>query len=186
MEPQPSSLSSYPAFSAYHNQHDSRPDPMILNITTPLYPDFCNNQHLLNQFIPNIDSSQLAAPYSFEYHLPSHQLSQPIEILTHLNPPPNDSNTATTSHHPYLTMHDHILQNHNSDLGHQEQTEMASEQDADGETDEEEDINESKDYYDFIREEETEGEIPDDESEEDDNEQQDCGFLILTISVTLS
>lgn len=158
IEAEPSSLSSYPGFpvfSAYHNQHDQTPDPMLFDVTTPLYPNLYNNQQIHNPFIPDIASSQLAAPYSSEYYLPSHQ----------------------------------FLNNHDSDLRHQDQTEMESEQDAYGETDEDENINENQDSYAHIREEETEGQMSDDaddESEEDNNERGYCECLIFDVNMILS
>ncbi|KAH9812901.1 hypothetical protein DFH28DRAFT_1061094 [Melampsora americana] len=83
--------------------------------------------------------------------------------------------TMAPSQHPNSTVHIHT-QNNNSYLGLNDCNEMEGEEDAHGETDE--DV--------FNQEEETDREMSDDESENNDNKSRESMYLILSSRMNLS
>ncbi|EGG05460.1 uncharacterized protein MELLADRAFT_64143 [Melampsora larici-populina 98AG31] len=87
-------------------------------------------------------------------------MNAPIAQFGHDNSAPYNSSTAALSHHPISSVQIHTSNNNNDlNLGLEDLMEMDGEEDADGETDDDENNKDNP-----------EGEVSDDESEKDDNE----------------
>lgn len=169
------------------NKNNPRRNPMYSNQRP--YDDSGTHQHLLNQFIPDIASSQIAPSYTSNSYFPySHQISASNAPSTHDDSGPRHSSTMAPPQHLNSSVHIHTPNNNDSNLGHENWTSMEGEEDADadGETDEDENNEDDIETYDFIQEEQTDIEMSDDESVNNDNYSRKSMYVMLSSRMNLS